>query len=469
MHASGMKTSGRSPLPDDQSGGSDVPWILSRAFHSNQPLLFLLQSIYLLISSSPHYHSLFSFLTALSSRNPYTYNKQSLADFARLLKPTVSMDHNPANNDEVVSQFCAMTSASTSEAQEYLSTNGWDIEAAVTEFFAEQDEASQRPSGGRSLGGSSAQSPAPTQQESSGARKSAPQKKIATLGDFTSGGGDSSDEEDDENQDMFAGGEKSGLAVQNPDDLKKKIIEKAKRAQPPTSDDNEPRRSFFTGSARTLGGDDAPSRVIEAPSAPTVQRPQRVQRTLHFWPDGFSVDDGDLYRSDDPRNAEILDGIRQGRAPLSIMNVQPGQEVDVEIKQHDEKYVKPKPKYKPFSGAGQRLGSPTPSVRSQAPPVEPTAPSQSNSEPVKPNVDESQPTVTLQVRLGDGTRLTSRFNTSHTIGDVYQFVSAASPVSQSRPWALMTTFPSKELTDKAAALGDLPEVKRGGVVVQKWQ
>lgn len=201
------------------------------------------------------------------------------------------------------------------------------------------------------------------------------------------------------------------------------------------------------------------------PAAP--QSPQRVQRILHFWADGFSVDDGDLYRSDDPRNAEILDGIRQGRAPLSIMNVQPGQEVDVEIKQHDEKYVKPKPKYKPFSGAGQRLGSPTPSARAPAPAA--PAPEQANPEPAKPEIDDSQPVVTLQVRLGDGTRLASRFNTSHTIGDVYQFVAAANPISQTRPWVLMTTFPSKDLTDKEVALGDLAEFKRGGVVVQKWQ
>lgn len=240
------------------------------------------------------------------------------------------------------------------------------------------------------------------------------------------------------------------------------------RTQLPPSDDSQPRRSHFTGTARTLGGDDAPSQVIEPANVPTApQLPQRVHRTLHFWADGFSVDDGDLYRSDDPQNAEILDGIRQGRAPLSIMNVQKGQEVDVEIKQHDEKYVKPKPKYQPFSGQGFRLGSPTPGASSAAPTA--PAPSQTSTEPAKPNVDESQPVVTLQIRLGDGTRLTSRFNTTHTIGDVYQFVAAASPISQSRPWALMTTFPSKELTDKSVVLGDLAEFKRGGVVVQKWQ
>lgn len=193
---------------------------------------------------------------------------------------------------------------------------------------------------------------------------------------------------------------------------------------------------------------------------------------LHFWPDGFSVDDGELYRSDDPRNAEILEGIRRGRAPLSIMNLQPGQDVDVEIIQHEEKYVRPKPKYKPFSGRGQRLGSPTPGASTGVPTAgaaAPSPPTQTTAEPVKADVDESQPTLTLQIRLGDGTRLTSRFNTTHTIGDVYQFVSAASPTSQSRPWVLMTTFPSKELTDKDSVLGDLSEFKRGGVVVQKWK
>ncbi|KAL2863522.1 protein phosphatase regulator SHP1 [Aspergillus lucknowensis] len=375
---------------------------------------------------------------------------------------------NPADRDEVVSQFCAMTRAGPNEAQEYLVANGWDLEAAVTEFYAEQDETTHE--GGRTFGstepeGNPAQSSSSIPQESSTSRKQ-PQKKFATLGDLTSG---ADDDDDDENQDFFAGGEKSGLAVQNPDDLRKKIIEKAKRSQIPSSDDSEPRRSYFTGPARTLGGDDTPSRVIDVPSAPA--QPQllpRVRRTLHFWADGFSVDDGDLYHSDDPQNAEILNSIRQGRAPRSIMNVQQGQEVDVEIKQHDEKYVRPKPKYKPFAGQGQRLGSPTPGARTPTP-SEPMPAAPSSAESVKPNVDESSPVVTLQVRLGDGTRLTSRFNTSHTIGDVYDFVSAASAQSQTRPWTLLTTFPSKELSDKAAVLGELPELKRGGVVVQKWQ
>lgn len=150
--------------------------------------------------------------------------------------------------------------------------------------------------------------------------------------------------------------------------------------------------------------------------------------------------------------------------------------------QHQEKYVQPKRKYKPFSGGGQRLGSPTPgfetSPTSNLPgafpsePSAPTAPPPSTSTTSStPSVDvnDSLPSISLQIRLGDGTRLVSRFNTTHTIGDVYEFVNASSPASRQRAWVLMTTFPSKELSEKGTALGDLPEFKRGGVVVQKWK
>ncbi|ERF73165.1 UBX domain-containing protein 1 [Endocarpon pusillum Z07020] len=363
----------------------------------------------------------------------------------------------------------------TAESQDEDNTNA-DLPASTSEV--------RHPGGGRRLGeGTSDPQPIPTTSSSSQSsrplKRAAAQKKFATLGDFGNdphGHDDPNDSDyDDDKHDLFAGGEKSGLAVQNPDDLKKKILEKARKNKPrPGGDDPRPRVNHFTGTARTLGGDDAPSQTIEPPPDPLAgRRPERVDRILHFWNDGFSVDDGDLYSTSDPRNAEILNGIRQGRAPLSIMNVQPGQEVDVEIKQHEGNYVKPKQKYKPFSGQGNRLGSPTPgdslTGASITPAAPPAAASSTSEEPPKVEIDEAQPVITLQIRLGNGTRLPSRFNPSHTIGDVYSFVAAASPDSQTREWALMTTFPSTELTDRSVALGDLPELKRGGVLVQKWR
>ena len=146
----------------------------------------------------------------------------------------------------------------------------------------------------------------------------------------------------------------------------------------------------------------------------------------------------------------------------------------MKLEQHSEKYVQPKKKYMPFSGGGQRLGSPTPGVSSTAaepapapaPAAAPAAAATTQAATV--DVNESQPTLSLQIRLGDGTRLPARFNTTHTIGDVYSFVTASNAQSQTRSWVLMTTFPSKELSDKSQVLGDLSEFKRGGVVVQKW-
>lgn len=326
--------------------------------------------------------------------------------------------------------------------------------------------------GGRRLGeGPSDSQPIPVASSSSNTKKAAskPQKKFATLGDVSGAGGANDDSDEDEKHDLFAGGEKSGLAVQNPDDLKKRILEKARKTGPPPKEDAS-QKSHFIGSARTLGGDDEPSREIPAPGRPR-QRAERVERVLHFWQDGFSIDDGDLYRAADPRNPEILNLIRQGRAPLSIMNVEPGQEVDVEIKQHEEKYVKPKSKYKPFAGQGNRLGSPTPGVASmpgsfESQPAPPAPPATQASVAPTSNLDESQPNVTIRISMGSGTRMTSRFNTTQTIGDVYDFVRRAE--TGSREFVLQTTFPTKELTDKSTVLGDMPEFKRGGAVVQKY-
>lgn len=229
--------------------------------------------------------------------------------------------------------------------------------------------------------------------------------------------------------------------------------------------------SRFTGTARTLGGDDTPSQIIEDPNAKNPPRLPPAKRVLHFWDDGFSVDDGPLYQSDLPENAAILRMIHQGSAPLAILNLQQGQEVDVHLEQHQGKYEKPKTKWKPFSGGGQRLGSPTPGPGSglddlKPSPTSATSPSLTQSAPAV-EITESEPTISLQIRLGDGTRLVSRFNTTHTIGDVYSFVAAARP--SEREWVLMTTFPSKELIDKALVLANISEFKRGGVVVQKWK
>ncbi|KAI4621200.1 uncharacterized protein J4E87_006828 [Alternaria ethzedia] len=432
------------------------------------------------------------------------------------------MSEATPDQDALIAQLASLTGLDPATAERYLNASNGDLTLAASLFFDEsaeqQDDASepdvdmagdesntdapsvpQGAGGGRTLGGAYVPSPAPEASRSSSqpaaARGQPAQRGVAgarTLRDLQSSGGghghahdDDDDDEnpDDENQDFFAGGEKSGLAVQNPNqsnprDQINNILKRARQNAPrPGGDEEQPASSsHFRGAGTTLGGDDAPSRTIPDPTANIPAPPPRAHRELHLWRDGFSVDDGDLFRYDDPANARTLEMINTGHAPLHILNVEHGQEVDVEVHAHkDEDYKKPKKKYVPFSGSGNRLGSPTPGASSAAAPMAPAASSSTAaSTPAASalptvDVDSSAPTLTLQLRLGDGTRLTSRFNTTHTIGDVYDFVGRASPASQDREWALMTTFPSNELTDKAQVLGDIPEFKRGGVVVQKWK
>ncbi|KAJ4377602.1 protein phosphatase regulator [Neocucurbitaria cava] len=427
----------------------------------------------------------------------------------------------PENRDAQIAQLASLTGLDPTQAERYLSAANGDLTLAATLYFDESTEQPDPPEpldeemagddqtpdpnppqqpvpgGGRTLGGAyvpPAEGSSSSASKPSGTSRQAPQRGgLRTLKDLQSSGGghghghahddgDSDDDEQDgENQDFFAGGEKSGLAVQNPNqanprDQINNILKRARQNAPRPGGDDERPSSHFRGAGTTLGGDDAPSRTIPDPTANIPAPPERAHRELHLWRDGFSVDDGPLFRYDDPANARTLEMINTGHAPLHILNVEHGQEVDVEVHAHkDEDYKQPKKKYVPFSGSGNRLGSPTPGASSAAAPPTAatssttTASTSTGSAQPTVNVDSSAPTVTLQIRLGDGTRLQSRFNTTHTIGDVYDFVTRASPASQEREYALMTTFPSKELTDKAQTLGDMAEFKRGGVVVQKWK
>ena len=195
------------------------------------------------------------------------------------------MAGEPADHDALIEQFRGLTGVARHEvsslelsclknltdelrkAQQYLATNQWDLSSAAAEYYTSLEEATEAPtaidadnsdtdeeqsipepsvprttrSSGRTLGDDVANQPIPTTSSMppppSSSSKPPPKKKFATLGDLGGGGStghdghghDDDDEDDDENQDLFAGGEKSALAVQNPDDIKRKILERAKK------------------------------------------------------------------------------------------------------------------------------------------------------------------------------------------------------------------------------------------------
>lgn len=151
-------------------------------------------------------------------------------------------------------------------------------------------------------------------------------------------------------------------------------------------------------------------------------------------------------RYDTPENAQLLEDIHNGcvkclcgadiqllqslmmmvsrNAPPHIMNVALGQPVQVHVdKRVNEKYVPPKG-VKAFTGSGNRLGAPVPSLTTaaEASAIADRMPgsfearqsgSSSSAQAAAPRdgvvnrfeVDQTSPTTSVQIRLADGTRL----------------------------------------------------------------
>lgn len=314
-----------------------------------------------------------------------------------------------------------------------------------------------------------------------------PTKKFATLSDYNSGGGPAVDDSEDEaEKNLFTGGEKSALAVKpNRKDspstgnkLVHDIIERAKegRRHPEDTDDedDEPQAPQFSGTGYRLGTDQVPSQVVRDPNGNVPSRLPRVTRTMTFWRDGFTVEDSDLYRYDDPANTPYLTGIRQGTAPIQLLRVQPGQGVDVHFERRiDEDYTPPKRKPGGFHGQGQRLGTPVPVDQVQsgsaATSGAPTPAQAATPEPAAGASTSSLPAETgnalVQVQLADGSRHRRRFEGTGPVQQLYDFVAHLQP-GQTREYVLQTTFPMKKLDDKTQTLKEAGVV--GAVVVQRW-
>jgi len=264
-------------------------------------------------------------------------------------------------------------------------------------------------------------------------------------------------------------------------DVVRDLLRRAAEAGPPQT---EP-RSSFAGGGHTLGGDDVESTYIPDPDAQDDRQPTAI-RHLTFWRDGFSVEDGELMRYDDPDNSKILDEINAGRAPPHILNVLPNQPVELRVARRVNEDYAPAPKSlanKIFSGSGHRLGSPVPTMPSSSgsgssmPGTFPggTVPSStSQPEPSRIHesgstrfaVDQSQPTTSIQLRMADGTRMVCRMNLTHTVGDIRNFINASNPQNLTRPYTIGTTFPNRTLETETQTIKDAGLAN--SVIVQRW-
>ncbi|KAF8152265.1 hypothetical protein B0H34DRAFT_724522 [Crassisporium funariophilum] len=367
-------------------------------------------------------------------------------------------------------------------------------------------------SGGRSLGGGPAEPLPSTWSNPSG------RPRVGRIGDWSGSsssgggggggggrsgnqgggggpGGDDEDDDEDENdrpQSWFAGGERSGLSIENPDsrrsvpggDMVRDLLRRAAQAGAPEAAPARP-SGAFGGGGHTLGSDEVESSYIPDPTADDGE--ETAIRHLTFWRDGFQVEDGELMRYDDPAQARILAEINAGHAPPAILNVRPGVHVELRVaKRTNEDYVPPQGT-KVFSGSGHRLGAVVPDVSGSAGsaampgsfPVSGStlAPSTARSSAAAAStereelstqfeVDQTQPTTSVQLRLADGTRMVCRMNLTHTVRDLRNFINASRPENRSRPYTIGTTFPNRTLDDNNSTIQGAGLVN--SVVVQRW-
>ncbi|KAM4027861.1 UBX domain-containing protein 2B isoform 1-T3 [Anomaloglossus baeobatrachus] len=175
-----------------------------------------------------------------------------------------------------------------------------------------------------------------------------------------------------------------------------------------------------------------------------------VQIVLKLWSNGFSLDDGELRSYTDPVNAQFLESVKRGEIPFELQRMVHGGQVRLDMEDHqDQEYVKPRLKFKAFSGEGKKLGSLTPEIIST-----PSSPEEEHKPFLNAEVelDAHVPTTKIQIRLADGSRLIQRFNLSHRIADVRHFIIQSRSDFAQTDFVLVTTFPNAELTDEEQTL-----------------
>ncbi|KAF4022301.1 hypothetical protein G4228_014130 [Cervus hanglu yarkandensis] len=130
----------------------------------------------------------------------------------------------------------------------------------------------------------------------------------------------------------------------------------------------------------------------------------KVQILLKLWSNGFSLDDGELRPYSDPTNAQFLESVKRGLTPEIVSTPSSPEE--------EEKSL--------FSAVVL--------------------------------IDDSMPTTKIQIRLADGSRLIQRFNSTHRILDVRDFIVQSRPEFATLDFILVTSFPNKVLTDESLTL-----------------
>ncbi|XP_015598111.1 NSFL1 cofactor p47 [Cephus cinctus] len=287
--------------------------------------------------------------------------------------------------------------------------------------------------------------------------KSKPKPRFGTINDLQNR--DSSSDEE-EGQAFYAGGsEHSGQQVLGPgkkndiiSDMFKSCQEQAVSLDPRPSGHQKP--NTFGGPGYKLGQTSSDTEVVSA--SPSNQQSNTGLITLKLWRDGFTINDQEIRPYNDPANREFLAAIKRGEIPMEIRQEVQGAEVRLDMEDHrHEEYVPPKVKVKAFTGKGHMLGSPSPTTAGMTMTTDPADQAANEAQARSQlNLDSTKPITTLQIRLADGSNVRVQLNLTHTIGDIRRFITTMRPQYAMRDFSLLTSYPSKELTEEDKTIAE---------------
>uniref|UniRef100_A0A7E4VDF8 UBX domain-containing protein n=1 Tax=Panagrellus redivivus TaxID=6233 RepID=A0A7E4VDF8_PANRE len=199
--------------------------------------------------------------------------------------------------------------------------------------------------------------------------------------------------------------------------------------------------------ARLGGGHAAPGSVLRV--------------VVELFDDGFTVDNSALRPYDTPEAIAFMDDLKARRTPEEFKRKYGANKaIDVHCFKKPGNYV-----FQPFSGAGQRLGAPTPATADEVPansglPEETLITDTSSlvTEQMRARAQQSiglidasssAPTTRLQFRFPNGHRITGIFSPDHTIHHhMRTFVVSADPAFSYRLFNFYTGFPPAKIEDE---------------------
>uniref|UniRef100_A0A182XJ93 Uncharacterized protein n=1 Tax=Anopheles quadriannulatus TaxID=34691 RepID=A0A182XJ93_ANOQN len=381
-----------------------------------------------------------------------------------------------SSNNEQVKQFAQITGATEERAKFFVDAANGELQVALSNFYeGENEDADISDEENPPAEPASIQFARAEKAKAKKAPK--PQSNIATLHTLHSS---SSEDEEEQGQAFYAGGsERSGQQVLGPPrknpikDYVSEIFRSAQQGNLETFDPSEESGgsswSLYAGTGYRLGQTEDDHQEVTPRGARTAasSSSQNLEVvTLTLWRQGFVINDGELRLYEDPANREFFESITRGEIPEELRSK--GQtmfRVDLKDNRHEE-YVKRSKPFKAFGGSGQTLGSPVPPMATASSSSSSSGGTSSSAKASGSNeenekraaeelaLDTAQPTTMLQIRLIDGSRLSARFNQAHTVEHVRRYIVNARPQYGAQNFALMTTFPSKELSDGAQTLKD---------------